>query len=275
VLLITGAIDISTFHIPYTKLVDRNTRLAQYLDSLEYAIANYHNITHIVFCDNTNYQYDYSKLQEKAQQNGKILEILTFFGDYDAIQKRGKGYGEGEIIEYALTVSEALQKAECFYKLTGRIIVRNMDKIVKTTHSDTAFLFFHKQHWVQTVFYKVNTKLYKTILINAYKKAQDALNGKVGYNLEMAFLDALVDYPINSLGTYPLLFGISGGTGLPYTKPEKEFRDASLLNRLGIFSNRKVNIYQKILFYLCKKLKIVSNIVYYDTENYTLLLAVR
>ena len=50
-LLITGAIDISAFQVPYTRLTDTKVRLQQYIDSLEYAIDNYLRIHQIVLRD--------------------------------------------------------------------------------------------------------------------------------------------------------------------------------------------------------------------------------
>ena len=139
VLLITGAIDLSSFNIPNTTLLNVDERLSQYISGIEYAIDNYKRVTHLVFCENTNHYFDYSILQKKARTGGKILEVLSFSGDYFSIQQKGKGYGEGEIIQYALSHSVFLKTCHSFYKLTGRIVVKNMDQIINTTFLDNAF----------------------------------------------------------------------------------------------------------------------------------------
>ena len=45
--------------------------------------------------------------------------------------EQGKGYGEGEIIEYALKNSAFLHSEREFIKLTGRITIENLDAIIR------------------------------------------------------------------------------------------------------------------------------------------------
>ena len=59
-----------------------------------------------------------------AKQNNITLEVISFMGDIRQM-KKGKGYGEGEIIRY--TVCSLLMK-ECkyFIKSTGRLKIKNI-----------------------------------------------------------------------------------------------------------------------------------------------------
>ncbi len=41
-----------------------------------------------------------------------------------------KGYGEGEIISYALNNSKYLKNSESFYKLTGGLTVENINDVL-------------------------------------------------------------------------------------------------------------------------------------------------
>ncbi|MDR1724099.1 MAG: hypothetical protein LBR84_09215 [Tannerella sp.] len=236
-LLLTGSIAIEKYNVFQTVLVDTQVRLNQYIDSIEYAIVKYNNINHIIFCENTNFEYDYSELVSKAYKRGKTLEIIRFTGDYKNIQRKGKGYGEGEIVKYAIENSEILNSSLCFIKLTGRVLVKNMDKCIETTKNETAFLFgppHSKKNFVQTIIYKVNTKFYYNVLLNVYFQVNDP----EGYCLEHAFYEALKKYPIKSFGRYPDLDGTSGSVGYSYLMPRKEYLKATVYNMIGFYNNK-------------------------------------
>ncbi|MDR1783811.1 MAG: hypothetical protein LBR13_06090 [Dysgonamonadaceae bacterium] len=237
VLLITGAIDMAEFDVPYTIITDTELRLNEYLKSLQYAIDNYTTVRHIVFCENTAFQYDYSELIKRAEKQNKTLEIISFKGSYDKISFFGKGWGEGEIVQKALSESNALSNAATFFKLTGRLCVANMDKVVKTTANDTAFMFLpelKRKQTVYTAFYKVDTAFYKHVLLDAYKEVNDAKK----HYLEEAFFDRLMDIPITSFGVFPYIIGISGTSGEKYTPSRLGFLKACLYNKLGFFSKK-------------------------------------
>ncbi len=257
ILLITGAIDISSYQIPATRIIDLQERLQQYLYSIEYAIDHYHKVGHIVFCENTNYKYDYSFLQEKARRQKKVLEVLTFSGDYENIQNKGKGYGEGEIIKYALANSKQLQKSQFFYKLTGRVIITNMDRVVKSTYCANAFIFppdftqmDENNDVVETIFYKVDTLFFKQQLIDAYLEVNDRQNRY----LEHVFFDKIKHLPINSFRVYPIMVGYSASTGGVYTKSKIILLKNSIYNKLGFFANHRTS-FQRFLFNIIRFVK--------------------
>ena len=212
ILLLTGAIDLRKYSVPFTSLVGFDVRLSQYHHSIEYAVDNYSTIDKIVFCENTCYDYDFSIFSKKAKSKGKEFEYLTFQGNYDQIQKLGKGYGEGEIIKYALEHSRLLKTESSFYKLTGRLIVKNMDLIIKTTHAGNAFIFKQKEisdrpsNYFETYFYKVEIALYKQYLIKAYLFCNDNEHK----HLEHVFHDELSGLPLRSFKLPPLVSGILG-----------------------------------------------------------------
>ena len=51
----------------------------------------------------------------------------------------GKGFGEGEILEYVYTHSRLLRLTDTFYKVTGGLFVRNFDLASEATASRHAF----------------------------------------------------------------------------------------------------------------------------------------
>ncbi|PSB59235.1 hypothetical protein C7B77_01670 [Chamaesiphon polymorphus CCALA 037] len=117
---------------------DPQERLFEYIASLV-AWLELTKIKKIVFCENTNCQYDFSRIIEFASNQGKTLEVLIFSGNAKA-QKYGKGYGEGEIIKYALRHSKYLSNTTNFYKITGRLFVKNFDEI-QSYHQHFANVF--------------------------------------------------------------------------------------------------------------------------------------
>ena len=251
-LLITAAIDIEDKSIPYTVLTNTEKRLNQYIISLKYAIEHYHKIDTIIFCDNTNLDYDYSNLFIIAEKYNKLLEVLRFRGDYENIQQKGKGYGEGEIINYVLENSKLIHNAEYFYKLTGRILIQNFDKIIKFSKSNH-FIFpsgiTNSRKETETFFYLVNINFYNNYLKDAYLQTND----KNGIYLEHVFYDRLHDKEIKSFCIYPKVIGISASTGKPYTKKTINFLGTFLLNLLGLY-NSKLSWNSKFVYFILKKI---------------------
>ena len=236
VLLITGAINIKSSLMSFLEVKNCEERLNQYIFSIKYAIDNYSLITHIVFCENTNYSFDYKELVEYANQRCKVLEIIKFNGNYEILYNKGKGYGEGEIIKFALKNSNILNKSDAFYKLTGRVIIRNMDSVIHATKRRNAFIYYPSKiyrgnlSYISTIFYKSDRSFYETNLINEYLKVDD----KNQQFLEYLFLTILKNHPIKSFGVYPLISGQSGTTGLNYDLSKSKITIEEIVNFFGI-----------------------------------------
>ena len=251
VLLLTGSIDISHYKVPSTKIVDLNERLTQYLNSIDYAITNYKSIDIIVFCENTNYCYDYSTLKEKAVKFGKVLEVITFKGDFDNVYQYGKGYGEGEIVKYSLNNSLNLKNCSHFVKVTGRLIVKNMDQILQPVKETNCFIFRPNQinripkNHVETFFYCVDKQIYLDYLVDAYLD----VNEKQLVYLEHTFFERLRQVRFKSFKIMPLISGISGSSGESYDLDKRDSRIMKFYTFLGIFNFNK-NLLQKALSYL-------------------------
>lgn len=244
VLLLTGAIDIRNQKTPSTALTDLSVRLSQYLFSINYAIENYRHISAIVFCENTNYYHDYSALKLKAEEYGKQLEILSFAGDYSQITEKGKGFGEGESIAYALQNSELLKNSRAFFKLTGRLYLRNMDQLVGSAKADNCFNLHPRSIYqmpvdhVETFFYKVNKDLYNSLLLNTYQEV-DEPNYRY---LEHLFYEKLADQPIRAF-KHPLqLTGLSGTSGNSYMGDGKAILMEKISCFLGVHNLRKTPV---------------------------------
>lgn len=249
-LLITSAIDLSKAMAYQVELIDTDIRLTQYIDSIKFAINHYSCISHIVFCDNTNYRFDYTQLTQFAQAKGKTLEMLSFEGDFDKIEKLGKGFGEGELIKYALMNSKTLNSCDYFYKLTGRLFIKNMDAVIRFTKSPNAFIYYpsilyqNKFDYVNTIFYKVEKNLYLNVLLDSHIYVNDL---KYIY-LENIFFSKLKYYPLKSFGIFPIISGQSGSTGLKYDLSSFKLFIELNLNYLGIHNIKKTYLAKSLTF---------------------------
>ena len=107
-----------------TQLQDEKIRLTQYLNALRYYLKK--TTLPIVIVENSGYDISDLFPLEISQRR---LEILTFSGnDYD--KARGKGYGEALIIQYAMKHSDIVSKCDYLIKITGRLIVENLNYII-------------------------------------------------------------------------------------------------------------------------------------------------
>ncbi|KAA6318783.1 hypothetical protein EZS27_031251 [termite gut metagenome] len=157
-----------------------------------------------------------------------------------------------------------MQDSSFFYKLTGRVVVQNMDSVIVSTQSNNAFIFLPnlspklENKMVKTILYKVDTVLYKHRLLNAYKEVND----RQKYYLEYVFFDKLSSIPISSFGRYPIFIGISGSTGQLYTKSKMRYIKSYLFNQLNFYSNIEKTPFQKFVFHIMVVLKIIKNYWY-------------
>lgn len=110
----------------YTALNDVEERRIQYYTALDFYLRET-NVP-VVFVENTN--YDIGKDYKTYVESGR-LECFTFNGnDFD--KSLGKGYGEALIINEAFKRSSFLNRCHYVVKITGRLIVRNINHILSS-----------------------------------------------------------------------------------------------------------------------------------------------
>lgn len=223
-----------------TVLLDPEERARQYIDALSWYIRET-TLKKIIVCDNTGYSYP-SSLQQLAAACGKKLELLSFSGDAFAVENYGKGYGEGEIMEYTMTHSLLLQEVEGFIKATGRLKVVNINKIVQGI--DTAENYFMPisllrprflvpraaRPCVEVRVYYVTRAFFNEVLLTAYKTVRDDET----FFLEHAYHQAIARNPrfIEKVKCFPVapeITGMSGSNGWIF---KERSRSKKLLVRL-------------------------------------------
>lgn len=212
IILLTGCINPKG--MAFTTLSDQEERKAQYINAIQYYLSN--TSSKIVFSENSG--TDISSLFKDAIESGR-MEYLSFHGNQD--KTRGKGYGECEIIEYALDNSKLIHssKDQRIAKITGRLIVRNIKGILRW-HK----LLFSKQ----TVFCTINSDLSfpdsrlivaPVSFYKAFLHSKELINDSKGYYFEHALCETLKrenDYSYSPFLFMPCIEGVSGSTGEIY-----------------------------------------------------------
>lgn len=234
VLIITACIKPNS-SMKFLELFDESVRLEQYINSLRYYIQKT-TIKNIIFADNSDYPYDYSQEQEYAKELGKNLEVYHFQGDAQKAVEQGKGYGEGEILAYVFEASKLLQGRTCV-KVTGRLIVENIDSIIKKIKKNRIYMNINLfgLESVDTRCYIVPEEKYRKYYVHEYQKVSD----EIGDSIEIIFAkkNKSLNERIYNIPLYPVIKGISGSSGICYEKEGKRVRKmGTLFSMLGIYN---------------------------------------
>ena len=177
-------------------------------------------VAKIVICDGSN--FDFSSLIKKAFP-GSSIECLFFLNDEKKIEDLGKGYGEGEIIKFALKHSKYLQSSSWFVKCTAKLWVKNFEMLLprwngslllKPYISRIFSLSHSRLEYIDTRFYMISKHLYEGLFINAHVGI-DTLNG---IGLENIFLDIVKEEGLKKIffTVSPIIAGVGGGSGKYY-----------------------------------------------------------
>ena len=213
--------------MPFTVVSDAKQRLNQYLLALQFYLQN--TSCPIVFVDNSN--MDKTPFLEYESQYGSRLEILAFDGN--KVKTQGKGLGEMEIIEYALMHSKfnLLLDKYRIVKITGRLIVRNINSLLKcdkwhlypyksiVCHINSDLTFADSR-----IFISLGSFMYLLV------KQKKYLNDTKGIYFEHLLCQQIKQqktFTFFPFITEPHFEGISGSTGIKYEKP-----NTSLLYKL-------------------------------------------
>lgn len=133
----------------------------------------------------------------------------------DEVSKRGKGYGEEEILAYAMEHSSIINTGQCFYKITGRLTISNIKQLKLTDKAENLFVFDIGNKLIDTRFYKVCKNDYNNYIKSEYLRVDD----RAGYFLEHAFFEGVYIHRVKfaRFCTDICFEGQSGTTGKSYS----------------------------------------------------------
>lgn len=256
IILLTGCVNPDG--MPFTTLTDISIREKQYIEAINFYL---HNTDFpIVFAENSG--TGISKSHDLFPDN-KRLELLSYKGNIH--KNKGKGYGEAEIINYALIHSHIItsKSIDCpIIKITGRLIVDNIIDIVYNR-------FIYQNSKSISVSYNSDFSFADSRIVIAPKdfyhlviKHKEEIN-----DFNHQYFENILSKCIMHSSTYhyypfyyePQITGQSGTTGEKYESYEPSFnRRLSYmiyaLKKILLFdkrfSNCKLKVYEKITYYI-------------------------
>jgi hypothetical protein len=217
-LLMTGTITPDS-DLKEQTITDPDIRKQQYLDAILFYIKET-SIKRIVFCDNSNAS-EPEGLRLLAVKYNKQFEWISFAAEKKYIDK-GKGFGEGKILEYALRNSRLLKRSNVIVKATGRLQIKNLNKILRVIGDKNYFNMYRldkvyqndvgKQYkyYVDTRFFIINKKDFQDFLLNEYKN----IDGSIRNIIEVCYADKILKdkMPYNLFPVCIEYYGVAGGS---------------------------------------------------------------
>lgn len=233
-LLLTGTIDSGVYSNVGNVIRDVSDRLSQYEHSIECYI-KHSPFRRIVFIENSDFPFDEKKFEEMAVSYDKTFEFIRGSKCVEAVISRGKSFGDAFLIAEALDKSALLKHAECFYKISGRIYLKNAEQICRTGNKyRNEFVVYSFNSWCFTNIFKANVSDYLACLADSYQDCDE----KNGYDIERCFYTRLLssDLDVGSFHVYPYFEGIMGATGENYSGGAFERLIRNLMARLHFFT---------------------------------------
>lgn len=223
--LITSSVYVSS---PFMEIKDADRRIELTLDAIREWIRIDPQIS-IVICDGSG--FNFKPYVQRYFPKSKI-ECLCFTNNAEMIRVRGKGYGEGENVNYAILHSEYINKVRFFSKCTSKYWVENYAECIE--HFNGKFnceknydgRSIYKYICCQTIFYISDLEFYKKYFSTCYMLVDDYHD----YFLENAFADTIRKNKIRHI-TFkckPLIFGFCGSSGEFYNSKLESFRSRFL-----------------------------------------------
>jgi hypothetical protein len=173
----------------------------------------------IVICDGSG--FDFSETV-KVNFPAANIECIFFNNDVEQIKRHGKGYGEGEIIRYAIEHSRLMNESEVFIKCTAKLWVANFNQCLLQWNQQfiCGAYFANAFSYKKTVLQFIDTRFYitrKDFYLKHFSVAHVQL-GNTEQSIEDAFLDVIQNKKIKHIlfRTPPVICGVGGGSGKYY-----------------------------------------------------------
>lgn len=147
ILIMTSAIRPPKW-MPFHKAIEEKERIKQYLDAILFYLTK-SDFESIVFVDGSGIESDFFYfLFPIADFYNKKFEMLSFENDPILLKSKWKGYGENNILKFAIENSALLKNYKCFYKVTGRYLIKNINQILKNEEMNEN-VFLGLQFWIE------------------------------------------------------------------------------------------------------------------------------
>lgn len=216
ILLLTACINPDG--MPFTCLADVGVRKKQYIEALNFYLKN--TTRKIVFVENSG--TDISSSFKDFQHR---IEFLCFDGNLCFDKRKGKGYGEALILEYAMAKSEFITDDVLIFKLTGRLQLININRLIH--YMDKLSPYYNFVCVVPPQNNSVDSRCFvcnKYYLENIFLKDKFHIDDSVGYYFEHLLFDSLRQNKgkirIHKIPFFLYWRGISGSLGDRLIEPK-------------------------------------------------------
>jgi hypothetical protein len=207
-------------HDTGVNLLDPHARAQHAIESVRYW-RKFAPSNPLVLCDGSG--FDFTPLVAKLSF-GKMIECISFQNNSSLVQQHGRGYGEGEIIKFALKNSKFILSNSSFVKCSSKLWVENFSECMKQWNGKALFkgVFNHtfslgkvtQFSYIDTRFYAINIETYEQSFIHAHENIKKTM----GHGLEECFADIYINqsHPAYLMHTPPVICGVGGGIGKYY-----------------------------------------------------------
>lgn len=185
-------------------------RFKEYLEAIDFYMK--HTIYPIVIVDNSNYGFS------RIIHDSSRFESLS----YDGIDiGRGKGWGECDILKYALKHSVLLKDVDQIVKITGRLIVNNINRILSNCRDSNAVYADAdlKLTYVHSYFFCCSRSFLERELFPRHDQMYDKEGVHFEHVLGFSIRSSIGEYAFHEIN-YPIhLIGHAGSSREYYKKP--------------------------------------------------------
>ncbi len=256
IILLTGCINPDG--MPFTTVTDISVREKQYIEAINFYL--HKTDFPIVFAENSGTDISNSR---NLFSDKKRLEFICYKGNFH--KNRGKGYGEAEIINYALIHSHIItsKSNDCpIIKITGRLIVENITDIVNNRfilqNSKSILVSYNSDFSFADSRIVIAPKYFYHLFIKHKEEIND-FNHQYFENVLSSCIMQSSIYHYYPFYYEPQITGQSGTTGEKYISHESSYsRRLSYmvyaLKKILLFdkrfSNCKLKLYKKLIYYI-------------------------
>jgi hypothetical protein len=213
--------------IPVLARTDPKARLQDYQASLAFYSGLLGGcFDAIIFAENSN--SDVSSLIAASKKRGHFdsLEFISFYGlDYEP--KHGRGYGEFRLVDHVVSTSKLLRSDDVIWKVTGRYIVKNIERIV-ASRPPASDLYCHLRNYpyrMSELYLMAWTRRgYEALIKGIYPKlSNDIIPGK--YTVEETLFREAVDRASGTTNivprfkVVPVVQGVQGWDNRQFSNP--------------------------------------------------------
>jgi hypothetical protein len=184
-------------------------------------------VNKIVIADATGQTLlDDKEILELNQMSVEVEQIF-YLQNKELVINKGKGYGEGALIKFALQNSKFLMNANNFFKCTGKVYCRNFLEIVDMIEKNAIQNIFWREVFdnsIDTRFFYASKRFSENFLLPAYEDVDDKNHNMA----EISVLKMAHQHLTQGSSIRPMLSGFSGSEDRPYFDSSLGFLDHNL-----------------------------------------------